>query len=1666
MKVKSTQALRYFIKTQKGGDFDRRTDSDFLGSYYGSPAKGIKGFFKIYHGIKEDISIYLQSILKIAEDGQAVYEFIQNAVDCNSSQFWIFYNDNYFLAINNGESFKPNEIASILNIAQSDKRNLDDEERCDKIGRFGIGFKLVHRLVGENDGSNELTKINNGELKGPVLFSWSHYSQLKSFMDSSDVFEQVKFNKDIPEEYHKSPWLFKILLTNFPASPGEVVKDFDYKPFTPLPISEINEFKDYLKSSLGETLNNGTLLSKGSMFFIKLGKGKAERLRKEAVQLEAGVNYSMHFFNKLQKITINDIAITKKPMEWLSYEIKKNEKEFIDIDPEYSFCPIKISVGFTKENKRILLIKDQPNFYKYFPLGDETNKLGLILHSDAFDIESNRRKLHNSTRNEKLINAITNRVIETLDSAINSTDEKYKYMFLSILLSEANQSEINANTLSFITPLKDFIKCNVVTNSGTAKSEHVKIKSFKYPIELKDIGFDNYQWFAWNDISFKEACDSANSELGIEKWGIRHLLSNSDSQKVATYLKSLKLVEYIKFIEELKSEDLIKSLRDKLIEAKWLLTQKGSLVNIQKIIDGEVFLIKDISTEGALIFQNITKDVICPELNFAHSYIADITSPLETSNKTISDFLCQSETGLLISSLTFKERTYLNGLVNKDEEPITFLPLFKSKKQGGSLKPLNSLISNTCEGLPTWLNDFVIDAVEENALGATFQAQLLKEKDLLEKLFCNLESYNEIITNINSDKLEEFYDYILKLHKNKPEETKIDYTAIPWVYVESTAQFALASSVYWPDSFSKLSDTNKYSSIKSVIETISDEKLPHFSALKIKSNLALGGKEFNLSIITPTEKAFDLNVINDFLDWAEANGDKDLLNHLLFTKVDDKFSMGKVTGTLCYYTADVSLITFIQVSAINTKLSLFPKELYTKERYKIGLLEGVLLLKDLLENGLSTLAIAKYIQGANDTLLSLHYLEMLTELNIESSKSYTIGDAEFKILKLVSNQIIDDAEKVDSFREKIILDGIKLLEKAVSADVRMFDADNKFIYQFQGMEISDILPAYKGKTYPVSEIIELFVDFRDTESLRKVFKAKGKSTKKIFNELLDLKLDSYNAAQTLFLSYYQSLYPDEKVLDGKIFFSTVQDAGKEEYVKELHRFLDYCLKESNYTEFVNQKIITGFNPDLLLAVDDYALETEKLPGWLKAWVESKANDEVQEFISKMGIKNESSPVVQLRMGLLGDATVNMDAARGGITEPDLLVNTFDWLLTKHNDRNYAASVLKPLYERALALNISIKTLPLPLPTDITCKTYQLYKTEENDQYHLIWELWGNHKSDVWNHLNKVGKIVIDELLPGTFLDELNPIKLSVTSELDTENVLQNLRDCNLSFYKFWPEKDSYIIKIFKGSRLPRKITYNDEIVNSFYEGIYEKLNDFHIVAESIENALPHSIRDHIPDFFDRLNSWKSDFENNRTERKLSPEEEEAIMKLFDGVVPEEFRKNLNLAALASALVHLDGEGYDFFQANKQLIDTLEYAQLTPVYKDGVQYTVMCRSARLGLLYLTKKAWDRLDNQYDPNVMLFADKGYGEFELFRSKQEVLDVNSDNPTDFQVMRIESRANASELDEMLQGKFEDASRLWIIFRLKGNEHFDKLFFERPETNNNPMNSIQARTDDTDGY
>ncbi|MBL0267797.1 MAG: hypothetical protein IPP99_03745 [Chitinophagaceae bacterium] len=928
--------------------------------------------------------------------------------------------------------------------------------------------------------------------------------------------------------------------------------------------------------------------------------------------------------------------------------------------------------------------------------------------------------------------------------------------------------------------------------------------------------------------------------------------------------------------------------------------------------------------------------------------------------------------------------------VNKAEEPITFLPLFKSKKQGGSLKPLNSLISNNCVGLPPWLNDFVIDTDEENALGSTFQAQLLKEKDLLEKLFCNLESYNGIIANINTENIAEFYTYLLKLHEAKPEDANIDFSKIPWVFIESNSKFALASSVYWPESITKLS-ASKYASVKSILETITDEKLPHQAALQIKAPFALGGKDFKLIEITPKSNSFDVIAINDFLDWSDANGEKELLNHLLFTKDGVKFSTGKVTSTSTYYTSDESLIKFIESAAISTKLSLFPQELYTKERYKIGLLEGVSLLKHLLENGLSTPAIAKYIQGANDAQLSLQYLEMLTELNIESSKSYTIEDAEFKILKLVSNHILDDVAKLDNFREKVSLDGIKLLEKAVSADIRMFDAENKFIYQFQNIELSDILPGYKGKTYPVSEIVELFIDFRDAEGLRKIFKAKGRGTKKIYLELLELKLQTYNAAQTLFLSYYQSLYPTEAVLEDKIFFTIDSEINREAYKKELHLFLDYCVKENSYIAFVAQGILTSFNPINLVATEEYAIEVEKLPMWLSEWVNKSESDTQKAYLKLIGINDESSPIVLFRKAIKEAEVEPMSVNCALINNDLLLINTLLWLSVQNtvNGFNINKDVLQPLYLKLLNRKVPIVRLLIPALQNYQDDSYFLQSMKEGDELHYMNESWGEYKETIFSVL-KSTKRITDDVLPKAYRDTLKVIEKPFEKMSDNENIVSKSKSFDEEYYQEWNLKSQYNIQIYDGTQLPYLIKYNGILINTLKDKYADCIDNVYYVVESKKESILFYLEGILPE--SSLNALKLHKQNliekeKEAEKKIQFTEEESAVwkKLFGNEIPEAYYQDINLAACVSALVALDKTGYDVSKAEVNLSNTHLFAQITPVYKNdsNEELTIMCRSAIGGILYLTAQAWERLGSN---DIHLFVKTGQKEnnYHLFHEK----------------------------------------------------------------------------------
>lgn len=273
MRVNSAKEYRTQIKNNQHRP---EIEENFMGCSYDSPEGHKSGFFNLFHGMKDDIERYLPSLLDIAEDNQAIYEFLQNAVDCNATHFWAFYNDQYFLAVNNGAKFSVEGLTSILNIAQSTKSD------SSSIGRLGIGFKLAHRLVGKGNGVRELV---HGK-KGPILFCWDKASQLRELMS----LEEITYGG-----VDENAFLLKIAITNFPVNAGEVVKGINYNDEVAFPKTELEELRKYTTECLGPMFEqNDAVFSHGTLFFIKLGENKHQLLDEDLATLKNGIEYSMN----------------------------------------------------------------------------------------------------------------------------------------------------------------------------------------------------------------------------------------------------------------------------------------------------------------------------------------------------------------------------------------------------------------------------------------------------------------------------------------------------------------------------------------------------------------------------------------------------------------------------------------------------------------------------------------------------------------------------------------------------------------------------------------------------------------------------------------------------------------------------------------------------------------------------------------------------------------------------------------------------------------------------------------------------------------------------------------------------------------------------------------------------------------------------------------------------------------------------------------------------------------------------------------------------------------------------------------------------------------------------------------------------------------------------
>lgn len=881
MKVKNIRQFRtYFREVVNDLPADSR-DEHFVGQkHISEDGKKIYGFFHIYHGDKADIrqGNFLSSFLDMAKDAQAVYEFLQNAVDANSTAFCMLYDDDYLLVMNNGLPFSFEQVRSILNVGSTTKESESD------IGRFGIGFKLVHRLIGESSGIEELTE----NYRGPIIFSWYKADQLKLLQNLTDPNEieivnqhyQFDNSETSGKEAHlcldQDPWLFKILITNFPTQPFETVYDLNYCQRDDLfDADEIREMSSWLTKAVS-TIDLAKY-DTGSLFFLKLGKNKRSHL--DTPNLENGVRFSLDILNNisraegkldLETVNINGRVIKPSGVEFERFKIAFDSDNYKAISPRRrnpnDKYDLEILFGFFRNyelSKKY--IRRFPNFYLYFPLSEEVHNLNFILHSNGFYNESQRTNLVTGARNnsetfnslnERLLNVFSKMLFERLDIYKQKNKERFLEIYATLLLCDKS-SENHKQWVD--EPLYDqiltYIRKNIPTQSSAEEwcfeSQSVKIKSTSLPITPADFGIHNNYWFYWTeDTLVNEALKSVNenddkpqSKLLIKEWSIIDLIGElTDKENIDSFNRWVHQIcdtdifpLLILEINQKLPHTPPKTLLDKLDKLK-LFRFDEQLLSLNELGEEEhankIFVFDKTEPIKAIIEK--LGFVVSHHVFSGSSYsrikriILDHKFSYLTEDSDLFEIL-RSTSEACIEELDPSDKKQLLTVIieNFDDLSLDMLSEWRLFRDvSGKLKPLSKLLPYLPSSYPDWLHAFQISETEY--FSELQSKYLVSSNEIFAQIIVTY--WNEIITQVKGQKdIQVFYDQIINFY-NESSENGFTLSERPYLFIDSDHGFVERRQVFYNQGL-KAQGISSYERLQTNLLVLFGKRVPHQSIL-------------------------------------------------------------------------------------------------------------------------------------------------------------------------------------------------------------------------------------------------------------------------------------------------------------------------------------------------------------------------------------------------------------------------------------------------------------------------------------------------------------------------------------------------------------------------------------------------------------------------------------------------------------------------------------------------------------------------------------------------------------------------------------------------------------------------------------------------------------------
>lgn len=468
---------------------------------------------------------------------QLFYEFVQNAYDASADSLFFYANENYLIVLNNGEPFytdfdifdtdslRDGQLYNFLAKGKSLKRS-----DSSKLGKYGQGSKLLYTLLTEVSESEEneelLIKTLYDEKKGPYLISWYDRRQLANLLQKQGTWTPAQ-----GDDYKENILFAKILMSYYPIAPGTSEELFSTKEA----LDAIDAF-----DSLVDPRRNLNFLNRGTALIIPLGEGKYEKITSEA-NLER-VKTRLGGFASITKAQERNEGKTVDHIYVMGEEVEQHDVQSVFVDFKVDGKPFFYHFAFNP----IFAEKNFVNLFKGLPILETKLRLGFIIDSQKFDVDSSRQRISDKDKTKGQLIRAFKELVKELREIKKTNPAKFDYIYKSIAATKYLEGEdFKFIKEAFQEVFVPFFEEFVLTSTGEyEKREDVRSFAEEYKIPLKDIGISKYKWI---DDTIKK--DLHRHKVDVEVIDFSTLLSDADPAKLAAWIKSLSIHDYKDFNE-------------------------------------------------------------------------------------------------------------------------------------------------------------------------------------------------------------------------------------------------------------------------------------------------------------------------------------------------------------------------------------------------------------------------------------------------------------------------------------------------------------------------------------------------------------------------------------------------------------------------------------------------------------------------------------------------------------------------------------------------------------------------------------------------------------------------------------------------------------------------------------------------------------------------------------------------------------------------------------------------------------------------------------------------------------------------------------------------------------------------------------------------------------